>query len=266
MNHGLLARILYATYLAALFLFLFAPIAVVVVFAFDAKGIATPPFEGPTLRWFRAVLADPVLQQAAANSAKIAVITVILCILIGTPAAFAIARLNGRGVRAFALVISMPLMLPTLLVGVTLMAMFSSLGVGLSMWTATVGHVLVTLPFLVFTLSARITSIDPQLAEAAANLGATPAQTFRRITLPLIGSALACAGLLVLGWSIDEFTVSFFNMGGGSTLPMAIWGQMRGGVSPTVNAISTIMLGLTVFIILVVHRLGNIAALGGKTG
>lgn len=258
MNHSRLSVFAYSVYAVLLLMFLLAPVAVVVLFSFDSKGMAAFPFQGPTLEWYAQVAGDPIIRKAAFNSIIVAFGTTVCCILIGTSAAFAIARVRSRSASAFAALMALPLLLPHLLLGISLLSFFSSLGIGLSVWTAIIGHVLITLPFMVFTLSARIAGLDPQIPEAAATLGASPVQAFTRVTLPLIRSAMIGAALLVVAWSLDEFSVSFFTIGSDNTLPIVIWGQMRAGVSPTVNAISALMVFATIVLVLIVHRLSDI--------
>jgi spermidine/putrescine transport system permease protein len=258
MNHSRLSTMAFGAYAVLLFTFVFAPIAIVVLFSFDSKGTTAFPFVGPTTQWYLAVASDPIIRKAALNSVIVAFGTMASCILIGTSAAFAIARFRSRTVSAFAGLMALPLLLPHLLLGISLLSFFTSLGIVLSVWTAIVGHVLITLPFMVFTLSARITGLDPQIPEAAATLGASPAQAFYKITLPLIRSAMAGAALLVVAWSLDEFSVTFFTIGSDNTLPIVIWGGMRAGVSPTVNAISALMVLATVVLVCIVSRLSDI--------
>lgn len=258
MTHGPASRIAFSAYAVLLLVFLFAPIGMVILFSFDSKGIAMFPFEGPTMSWYLAVAGDPVIRKAALNSVVVAFGTTACCVLIGTSAAFVIARVRSSAASAFAGLMALPLLLPHLLLGIALLSFFSSLGIGLSVWTAIVGHVLITLPFMVFTLSARIVGLDPQISEAAATLGANPMQAFRRVTLPLIRSAMTGAALLVIAWSLDEFSVSFFTIGSDNTLPIVIWGQMRAGISPTVNAISALMMLVTVLLVCIVHRLSDV--------
>jgi spermidine/putrescine transport system permease protein len=257
MNHSRASTFAFAAYAALLLMFVFAPIGLVVLFSFDTKGITAFPFVGPTTQWYVAVASDPIIRKATLNSVIVAFGTTACCILIGTSAAFAIARFRSRTASAFAGLMALPLLLPHLLLGISLLSFFTSLGIGLSVWTAIVGHVLIALPFMVFTLSARIVGLDPQIPEAAATLGASPAQAFFKVTLPLIRSAMAGAALLVIAWSLDEFSVTFFTVGSDNTLPIVIWGQMRAGVSPTVNAISALMVLATVVLVLVVHRFSD---------
>lgn len=258
MNHSRISTMAFSVYAVLLLAFVFAPIAIVVLFSFDSKGTTAFPFVGPTMEWYLTVARDPIIREAALNSLIVAFGTTVCCILIGTSAAFAIARFRSRTSSAFAALMALPLLLPHLLLGISLLSFFTSLGIGLSVWTAIVGHVLITLPFMVFTLSARIAGLDPQIAEAAATLGASPAQAFYKVTLPLIRSAMAGAALLVVAWSLDEFSVTFFTIGSDNTLPIVIWGGMRAGVSPTVNAISALMVLATVVLVCIVNRLSDI--------
>jgi spermidine/putrescine transport system permease protein len=258
MNHSRLSTVAFGSYAVLLLAFVFTPIALVVLFSFDSKGTTAFPFIGPTTQWYLAVAGDPIIREAALNSVIVAFGTTACCILIGTSAAFVIARFRSRAASGFAALMALPLLLPHLLLGISLLSFFTSLGLGLSVWTAIIGHVLITLPFMIFTLSARIAGLDPQITEAAATLGASPAQAFYKVTLPLIRSAMAGAALLVIAWSLDEFSVTFFTIGSDNTLPIVIWGQMRAGVSPTVNAISALMVLATVVLVCIVHRLSDV--------
>jgi len=251
-------RAVLAVYGLAFFVFLFAPIAAVVLFSFDSKGIPVLPFKGPTLRWYVELTQDPIMLRGARNSALVAIGTALATVLVGTSAAFALTRYRTRFAIVLGALVALPMVLPHLLLGVALLSFFTSLGLQLSVGTAIVGHVLVTLPFVVFTTAARLASVDPALAETARTLGATAWQSFRYITFPTIRPAVVASALLVVGWSIDEFIVSFFTIGSQNTLPIVIWGQMRAGVSPTVNAVSTLLLLITIILVAVVYRLTDV--------
>jgi spermidine/putrescine transport system permease protein len=156
------------------------------------------------------------------------------------------------------LVALLPIALPGLLLGVSLLSFFNWLHVQLSLWTVIVGHVLLTLPFVVLVMMSRLTGFDRSLEDAARDLGASAFDTFRHVTFPLIRPSVIGSALLVVALSLDEFIVTFFTIGPENTLPIVIWGQMRQGVSPTVNAISTIMLVTTLVLVLVVRRFSDI--------
>jgi spermidine/putrescine transport system permease protein len=245
-------------YAVLLLVFLFAPVIVVVLFSFDARGVGTFPIQELTLQHYRDFFADDVMIEAAKNSAVVALAATVVTVVIGTAAAFALVRHRVRLGGAFTALVVLPIVLPPLLLGIALLSFFDRLDVQLSLWTVIVAHVLVTLPFVVLTISSRLAHMDGAVEEAAATLGATRVQTFRHVTFPLIRSSVIGSALLAVALSIDEFVVTFFTIGSGNTLPIVIWGQMRAGVSPTVNAVSTLMLAATLLLMLVVRRLTDV--------
>jgi spermidine/putrescine transport system permease protein len=242
-------------YCGAVLLFLFAPLAIVVVFAFDAGGTATFPLKGFTLKWFDQFFDDEIMVAAARTSILVVVLTMVFAVLLGALCAFALERHRARFSGAFAGAIVLPIVLPPLLLGIALLSFFNRVDFELSLWTVVIGHVLVTLPFVMLTLWARLATLDPSLEEAAATLGASPLQAFRHVTLPLIRSALIGSALLVAALSLDEFVVTFFTIGSDNTLTTVIWGQMRAGVSPVVNAVSALMLAATLVLMFGVRKL-----------
>ena len=245
-------------YVVALLAFLFAPVLTIVVFSFDKSGVGTFPLTGFTLDWYRELGGDDGIRSAALNSIIVAGACAFVTVLLGTAAAFALTRYRVRASGSFTALLALPIMLPGLLVGVALLSFFSWIHLPLSLLTVTIGHVLVTLPFVVLTMNARLTGFDRSVEEAARNLGATPWQTFRRITFPLIRASIMGSALLVAALSLDEFIVTFFTIGAENTLPTVIWGQMRRGVSPTVNAISTLMLLSTSLLMIVARRFTDV--------
>lgn len=246
-----ISRITAMIYVVAVLLFLFAPLSMVVLFSFDSRGKGTFPIEHLTIDWYREFLGDPVMIDAAKNSLYIALASSGITLTIGVLASVALTRYRSRFVPPITTLIVLPLVLPPLLLGVALLSFFDRIGITLSLGTVIIGHSLITLPFVVLTLNAKLSGFDRSLEEAAWTLGASKFQTFRHITFPLIRSAVIGSGLLVLAISLDEFIVTFFTIGGQNTLPTLIWGQMRAGVSPVVNAISTLMLVATSVVILV---------------
>jgi spermidine/putrescine transport system permease protein len=245
-------------YAAVLLLFLFAPIAVVVAFSFDARGTGTFPIEELTLQHYRDFLDNDVMIEAAKNSAIVAAAATLVTVVLGTAAAFALVRHRTRLTAPMTGLIVLPIVLPPLLLGISLLSFYNRIDVQLSLWTVIVGHVLVTLPFVVLTISSRLSGLDLSVEEAAATLGATGVETFRHVTFPLIRSSVIGSALLVVALSLDEFVVTFFTIGSTNTLPTVIWGQMRAGVSPTVNAVSTLMLAATLVLMIVVRRLTDV--------
>jgi spermidine/putrescine transport system permease protein len=244
-------------YCAGLVLFLFAPVLTIVVFSFDSVGVGTFPLTGFTLDWYRQFFDDPAMIAAAKNSAYVAGATALLAVVLGTLASFALVRYRTRAAGPFTLLVVLPIMLPGLLLGVALLSFFDWLDLQLSLTTVVISHVLITLPFVVLTMNARLVGFDRSIEDAARDLGATPVQTFRHVTFPLIRASVIGSALLVVALSLDEFIVTFFTIGPQNTLPIVIWGQMRTGVTPVVNAVSTLMLVTTIVLMVIVRRLGE---------
>lgn len=245
-------------YAVLLVVFLFAPVITVVVFSFDERGLGILPIEGLTTRWYQEFFQNPAMVAAAKRSAYVAAATAAIAVTIGTLASFALVRHRVRGSTALTGFIVLPIVLPPLLLGISLLSFFDRIGFRLSLWTVVVAHVLITLPFVVLTINARLASLDPSLEEVADTLGATRWQAFRHVTFPLIRTSVVGSALLVVALSVDEFVVTFFTAGSDQTLPVVIWAQMRAGVSPVVNAVSTLMLTATLLLVLVVRRLTEV--------
>jgi spermidine/putrescine transport system permease protein len=242
-------------YCVALLTFLFAPTLTIVLFAFESSGRATLPFEGFTLDWFREVLDDEVMVRAFRTSAVVGITTAVCAVIIGTLAAYAMHRHRSRTGPIVVSIATLPLAFPYLVLGIALLSMFRVLDVRLSTTTIVIGHLLITLPVVLATVNARFATFDPAVEEAARDLGASPLRTFLSVTFPLIRPSVIGGGLLALALSLEEFIVTLFTTGGDSTVPVVIWGQMRRGVSPTVNAISSLLLGATVLLVLVTRKL-----------
>ena len=259
-RRGLAAKL----YCAALLLFLFAPTLTIVLFAFESSGKGTLPFEGWTLGWFREVLDDEVMVQAFRTSAVVGVTTALLAVVIGTLAAYAMHRYRSRTGRVVVSTATLPLAFPYLVLGIALLSMFRVLDVRLSTNTIVVGHLLITLPVVLVTVNARFATFDPAVEEAARDLGASPWRTFTSVTFPLIRPSVIGGGLLALALSLEEFIVTLFTTGGDSTVPVVIWGQMRRGVSPTVNAISSLLLAATVVLVLITRQLTGASVTGSR--
>jgi spermidine/putrescine transport system permease protein len=245
-------------YCTVLILFLFAPVVTIVVFSFDEVGVGTFPIEGLTFKWYEDMLENDAIMEAALNSAIVAAGCAALTVALGTAASFALVRFRVRLSGGFSALVLLPVALPGLLVGVALLSFFDFVSLPLSLFTVTIGHVLITLPFVILTMNARLAVFDPAVEEAARNLGANPWQTFWRITFPLIRGSLVGSALLVVALSLDEFIVTFFTIGPDNTLPTVIWSQMRTGVSPSVNAISTVMLASTLALLLATRRFAEV--------
>lgn len=254
MTRGRVGGALWWLVVGGTLLFLFAPVALVLLFSFNAGTSTGLPFAGFSLRWYRTAFGDPQFVAALGNSVKVALVVALFTGIAGTGAAFALARRRSRWLDLFSGLVTAPLILPTLFLGVALLSFYSQLGMRLSLLTVAIGHALVTLPFVVLIVNARLMRLDRAFEEAARDLGASAAQTFRLVTLPLVRPALLGSVLIAVAWSFDELVITFFTSGGDATLPIMIWGMLRRGVDPSVNAIASVILATTIACTLLAGR------------
>lgn len=237
-------------YTTLVFAFLFAPVLMVVLFSFNRTASLTFPFQGWSLRWYRAVFASPDYRGAIAASLKVAITTVAIVSVIGTLAAIAVTRHSFRARETLRSVLLVPAALPGLFLGIALLSLFVRTHLPLSLKTAAVGHVIYTLPYFFLVASSRLLRFDPLLEETSRDLGASSFTTFRKVTFPIIAPALLAGALVVFSLSWDEVLITFFTIGSQNTLPLLIYSRVRQAVDPSINAISTLLLaGSLVFIV-----------------
>lgn len=237
---------------AAAYLFLFLPIAVLIVFSFNAAN-STVHWTGFSLEWYAEVLDDRRIGRSLMISLIIAGASAVASTCIGTLAALAIVkrRFPGRDLLSTALV--SPLILPEIVIGVGLLVFMVSLGFPLGYGSLIIGHTLVSVPFTTLIVRAAAASLDRALEEAGADLGANPRQVFLRITLPILMPAILTGFLLAATLSFDNFVMSTFVTGVGTTpLPLRIYSTLRQGISPEINALGTLMVLANVGVILLV--------------
>jgi spermidine/putrescine transport system permease protein len=224
-----------------LVVFLYAPIAVLIVFSFNASRLSAG-WQGFTLEWYRLLLQDEALLMAVQNSLVVAGGSTLLAIVLGVAGGMGLEGASIRSQRIAEGVLLLPLIIPEVMLGVALMLFFVVLKWPLSLGTVMIGHAAFNLPIAMIVIRARLRKLDPQLSEAARDLGATPWQAFRRITLPLLLPALIGAGLMAFTLSLDDFIVTFFTAGpGATTLPLRVYSMIRSGVSPEINALSAVL-------------------------
>ena len=244
-----------AAHTALVYLFLYAPIAILVVFSFNASR-QTAFWTGFTVDWYRRLMDNAALFQAVRNSLVVAGAATALAVLIGTPAALALARYQMRARRATQALLYLPVIIPEVVLGAALVTFFGAAGLRLSLWTVVIAHVVFSVSYVAIVVRARLSGLDPSLEEAARDLGASSFETFRRVTLPLLLPGVAAGALLVFTVSLDDYVVTSFVAGVGSTtLPLQIYSMLKVGVTPEVNAVSTLLLGTTVVLIAVAQRL-----------
>jgi ABC-type spermidine/putrescine transport system permease subunit II len=236
------------------FLFLFAPIAIVVLFSFNKTASLTFPFHGWSLRWYREVFGSDVYRSAIFASLRVGAISVLTVVVIGTLAGLGVTRYEFRGRGVLRALLLFPAALPGLFVGIALLGFFVQTKTTLSLWTVTLGHLVYTLPYFFLVTSTRLQRFDYLLEESARDLGAGPWATFRRVTLPLIAPSLIAGALVVFSLSWDEVFITFFTIGPQNTLPLVIYSTVKQSVDPSVNAISTLLLAGSLVFVLAIRR------------
>lgn len=235
---------------ALIYGFLNAPIAVLVIMSFNDSAILSLPFRGLTLAWYGATWRDRALQTALLNSLTVAAAATVLATLLGLLAAFAIYRYRFWGRTSFRIALNLPILLPGIVTGVAMLAYFSQLGLGLSLGTVIVGHVVFGLPVACGPILTRLSRFPRSLEEAAYDLGARPAQVFRGVIFPYIRSAVIAGALLAFTLSFDEVVVTLFLTGRENTLPMEIWSRLRTDITPEIAAIATLVLVASTVLVL----------------
>jgi spermidine/putrescine transport system permease protein len=236
---------------AAVLGYLFLPIAVVVLLSFNrpASRLSYSFNEFTVDNWLNPCGAGD-LCAALVVSAQIGLLATAAATVLGTLMAFALARHRFRGWAGTSLLIFLPMATPEVVLGSSLLALFVVSAVPLGFWTILIAHIMFCLSFVVVTVKARLTGMDPQLEEAAADLYATEWQTFRRITLPQVLPGILAAALLAFSLSFDDFIITNFNSGNTVTFPMYVWGSAQRGVPPQVNVVGTAMFGIALLLVL----------------
>ena len=245
----------------AVYAFLYVPLAIVVLFSFNDSKL-NAEWVGFTLSWYRTLFADQDMLRAAGNSVLIAVVASLCATVLGTMAGIAMHRYRTRVLPFMVLT---PVAMPEILLGVSLLIFFIQVvGTELNLLTVIIAHVTFCIGFVAIIVRARLAGMDESIFEAARDLGASPWQTFRLITLPLIMPGVVAGALMAFTLSIDDFVITFFTAGVGvSTLPLQIYSMIKIAVTPEVNAISTLLMALTLVMIVVAGKLAP-DALRGK--
>ncbi len=253
----------------ALYGFLYLPLALLILFSFSRSATGTFPLTGFSLRWYQALLDDFFALDAFRNSLVVAATTMVVATAVGTLGAFGLVRSRFRLKDAFTSLIIMPMVIPGLLIGVALLILLVPiLRLTLSLWTAALGHIVIVTPFTVLIVATRLYGFDRSLERAAADLGAGPLRVLWYVTLPLIMPGILAAALIAFTLSLDEFIVTLFTIGSASTLPMYVWSHVRMGVTPTINALGTILIAISMLMLLVAQvvlgRRAGWEAAGGR--
>lgn len=227
------------------FAFLYIPILLLVIFSFNESKLVTV-WAGWSTKWYGSLLQNQGLKDAAWVTIRVAVVSATVATVLGTLAAITLVRMGRfHGRTLFSGMIFAPLVMPDVITGLSLLLVFVALGFDRGFWTITIAHITFTMCYAAVVVQARLQDFDKSVEEAAMDLGATPVGTFFQITLPIIAPSVVSAWLLAFTLSLDDLVIASFTTGpGATTLPMKIYSQVRLGVTPEINAISTILIGI----------------------
>ena len=226
-------------------LFLYAPLAMVVLFSFSKTTSLTFPFHGFSLTWYQQTLSSNDFQSAVKNSLTVALPVAVLTLVFGTMAAYGLTHMPRRLRAAFSVLFFTGVTLPGLVLGIALLTFFARIKVELSLSTVIVAHLVFVFPFFMLVAVGTLNRLDPTLEELAADLGASPFRTFWRVTLPQIWPILVAASCLAFMLSFDEFIITFFVIGPESTIPLYLFSSLHRTATPGINVISTLLLTLS---------------------
>lgn len=227
--------------------FLISPLILVILFSFNASALTSFPLTGFTLDWYRRLIANESFWPALSNSLVIGLTVAVMSVTIGTLAALALVRLKPRHADRLIGLLAAPMMMPALIIGIALLVFFKRfLDIPLGLPTVILGHLVIIQPFVIAIIQARLATFDWSLVESARDLGASSMQAFLTITLPIIQPTMIGAALIALSISLDDFVITFLTIGAGNTLPTMVWGLVRTSLDPTINALATLLLVLSI--------------------
>lgn len=238
------------------FAYIYFPILILIIFSFNTQKINVR-WEGFTLHWYGVLFNDQNVILATRNTLIIALTSTIVSTIIGTLAALALQRYRFPGYGAAESLLYVPVIIPEVVMGISLLAFFASIGMTLGLGTITLSHIAFNIPFVTLVVRARLHGFDKSIEEAAMDLGANELITFWRVTLPTIMPGVLSGALLAFTLSLDDYVITYFTAGPGSTtLPLRIFSMVRFAVTPEVNALSTLWV-LTVFIVLLIGQIAQ---------
>ena len=243
-------RAFFGTWTIGVFVFLYIPILLLVVYSFnDSKLNLT--WVGLTTKWYGALFQNEVLLRAFQNSLIVAGATTLLSVFLGTTAAWLLHRYKFPAQQLIGLLIFIPMVMPEVLMGTSLLVLFVTLGIPLGFGTLIVAHTTFCFPFVLVGVQARLQGLDPSLEEAAQDLGATPLKAFWLVIVPYLMPAIVAGALMAFTLSFDEYIVTIFTSGAESqTLPLKVYGMVRVGLNPQLNALSTLFIGITALLVI----------------
>ena len=241
----------------AFFAFLYIPIVVLVALSFNAGQSATL-WQGFSLKWYGVVANDPEILRAAKNSLIVATLATVVATTLATLAALGMRGRTFRGQTLMSGVLGLPRLVPEIVTAVATLMFFAFIGLKLSLFTILLAHIVFCIPFAYLPIRARLEGMDPRLAEAAADLYASPWKTFWKVTFPLLTPGIVSGAMLAFIISMDDFVITYFVAGAGATtLPVYIFSSIRMGISPKINAISSIILLISIAFVALSYYVGQ---------
>ena len=244
---------------ALVFIFLYVPIAVLAIYSFNSSRLNIV-WEDFTLHWYARLWADGPLIQAAKNSLLIASVSTFISVIFGAVGAWLLHRYRFSLARSIQTLVAIPMVMPEILMGISLLILFATAGVSLGFTTVIIGHVTFCFPFVLVAVQARLQGLDPALEEAALDLGATPLQAFWYVIVPCLRPAIVAGALMAFTLSMDELIVTFFiRSAAATTLPIQVFGLARVGLNPMLNALSAIFIVATVAFVLFSNYLNKLS-------
>ncbi|MCL1818712.1 MAG: ABC transporter permease [Spirochaetaceae bacterium] len=248
-----------ASYLAVVFVFLYAPIAVLIVFSFNAAR-STSNWGGFSLNWYKALFEDRQIMKALYYTLLIAVLSALISAVAGTAAAVGIHRMKPRIRRVFLALNNVPVLNPDIVTGISLMVLFTALHLTLGFGSLLLAHITFNIPYVVLCILPKLRQLPAEVTEAAMDLGATPLYAFFRVVIPEIAPGIFTGLLIAFTLSIDDFVISFFTSGSGvNNLSIVVYSMARRGINPKINAVSTLLF-VAVFILLLIINKRDAAA------
>ncbi|MDP4823631.1 MAG: ABC transporter permease [Aestuariivirgaceae bacterium] len=236
-------------YAVLIYGFIFLPVAVLVLFSFQGSMLPVPPFNGPSLRWYTAVLNDPKLTSALGNSMLVAVVSSLISVFLGFLAAYGFARFRVRGQGALKGLLTAPLSVSYLIIGMGLLISFNAAGVPKSLLTVGIGHVVINMPLCFAIILSQMGDHQANIERAARDLGAKDWQVLALITAPMLWPALFASFFLSMTFSWDEFIIAFLLTRFDNTLPVEIWSLLKSGLNPKTNAAGSLVFGVSVLLV-----------------
>ena len=231
--------------------FLYTPIVILIVFSFNESRLSAR-WQGFSLQWYTKLFNNEALLSSALNSLIVAAVSTIVATALGVLTALALEGRPFRGQAAFESALLLPIVIPEIMMGVAMLLFFVMIGLPLSLLTIIIAHAIFGFPVVALIVRARLRKLDPRLEEAALDLGATQWHAFRRITLPLLIPGIIGAALMAFTLSLDDFIISFFLAGVGSTtLPVKVYGMLKTAVTPEVNALSAVLVVISMVLVTV---------------